>query len=113
MSTEQLGLQCILAMDPNNSWDGVVERPEGQLAWLTIELCSSFLAVKFSLKVSYIGFGHSRACFGFAWPSFGSQTQHRLFMDATTLTPSKIQENLSESSNSSQHTGNPVLLIQD
>lgn len=42
MSTEQLGLQCILAVDPNNSWDSVVERLEGQLAWQIIELCSSF-----------------------------------------------------------------------
>lgn len=47
MSIEQLDLQCILAVDPNNSWDYVLERLELHLAWLSIGLCYSFLQNKF------------------------------------------------------------------
>lgn len=46
MPTEQLYLQRILAMDADNSWDGVLERLKLQSAWLTIELCYSFLRCK-------------------------------------------------------------------
>lgn len=46
MPTEQLDLQRILAMDADNSWDGVLERLKPQPAWLTIELCYSFLQCK-------------------------------------------------------------------
>lgn len=50
MSTEQLDLQHILAMDPNNSWDGVLERLELQLVWLIIEICYSFIQCKISFE---------------------------------------------------------------
>lgn len=46
MPTEQLDLQCMLAMDAGSRWDGVSERLKLQPAWLTIELCFSFLQCK-------------------------------------------------------------------
>jgi len=35
-----------IAMDADNSWDGVSERLKLQLAWMTIALCYSFLQCK-------------------------------------------------------------------
>lgn len=44
VSTEQLDLQHILAVDPNNSGDGVLERLELQLVWLANEVCYRFFS---------------------------------------------------------------------
>ena len=48
-----------IAMDADDIWDGVLERLKLQPAWLTIELCYSFLQCKFTLKVYYIGSGQN------------------------------------------------------